>query len=114
MRTFLSLHTPLDVQRLAIGGEAVLAEVYDEYGTKRIGQQVEVPPGESREVVFTLNGTLDLSGGYGLRVWSPPLATADRVQVRVAPAPGSNGIGTDVGTTVEGAWDRPGVFDLRG
>lgn len=107
-RTFLSAYTPLNLDSLTVGGAVTPTESYNEFGVRRFGAFIEVPAGATVEVVFRLSGTLNLDGGYGLRAWSPPLATPDRLSIAV-------GSGTAVGSTTdrrEQSSDQSGIVVL--
>ncbi len=107
-RTFLSAYTPLNLDRLTVGGTVTPSESYNEYGVRRFGAFIEVPAGAKVEVVFQLSGTLKLDGGYGLTAWSPPLATPDRLSIVV-------GSGAAVGSTAdrrEQSSDQSGIVVL--
>lgn len=111
-RTFLSAYVALPLASASVDGKAVPIESYQEYGRNRFGMYVDVPPSSSVEVVFRLDGTLDLADGYGVTVWSPPLVTPDHLTVTARPVPAADG-GPGLGGVVDITSDKDGVLQLQ-
>jgi hypothetical protein len=86
-RTFLSLYTGLGVEGATVDGRPVAFEAQVEYGLRRAGVFVSVPPGGRSEIVFQLQGSAPAAsarGTYTLRVQVPALVFPDRITAALA------------------------------
>jgi hypothetical protein len=101
-RTFLSLYSGLGVLAASVDGRPVEYEAQAEYGMRRAGVFVSVPPGGRTQIVFDLRGVAEAAparGSYLLRVHEPALVFSDQMTTRL---------------TLGGGADRVGVPDLFG
>jgi hypothetical protein len=115
-RTYLSLYSRFPVTSATVDGEVLPVEMHEEYGWRRAGAHVVVPPGGRLAVTFTVRGSMD-PDRYRLDVRAPALVFPDRIEVMV-----HRGDGERQPLVIEG----PGVsgegssgagsarFDLRG
>jgi UDP-GlcNAc:undecaprenyl-phosphate GlcNAc-1-phosphate transferase len=85
-RTFLSLYTPLTVVSASIAGEAVPLESGEELGQNVVSSYVDLPPGGSRTITFSVEGSVRLGRGgwYSLDLPHQPVANTDEVSVRLS------------------------------
>lgn len=82
-RTYLSLYSGLDVRGATVDGRALPLEVHDEYGLRRAGAFVTVPPNGHIQVVFRVRGQVLVDDSFHVRVITPALADPDQVTVTV-------------------------------
>ena len=88
----LSIHAPWTVTASTIDGADEPLGRDEEVGLPVWDTPiVQVPPGGEVTIVATIEGTLDLSDGYHLRVLPQPVANADEVDLRVRLESGSFG-----------------------
>ncbi|HEY6533986.1 MAG TPA: DUF4012 domain-containing protein [Acidimicrobiales bacterium] len=86
-QNILALYDPHQLDSVSVDGTTIGWSVETEFGGPVYSVAVEVPPGESRTVVFDLHGTVP-AWPYRLRVLSQPMAEPDRLTVRVQGSPG--------------------------
>ena len=80
----LSIYTPHQIVQATVNGLPIPIELQREYGVARYLTFVTVPAGESLEVMFELEGAVDLSEGtYVLDLANQPLVNDDQTDVRV-------------------------------
>lgn len=85
----IALHTRQVVTEATIDGVATRVGRGREGGFYAWDTPVlRIPPGETVTIVFTIDGAVDLSNGYSLRILPQPVATPDQVRVEVAIAGG--------------------------
>ena len=95
-RTFLSLYSGLGVVGAVVDGAPVVYEAQAEYGLRRAGVFVSVPPSGRTQIVFELRGVteaVDDRGAYLLRVHEPALVFSDRMTARLAVDGGAGAVG---------------------
>lgn len=100
----LSVHAPWTVTSATIDGAEEPLGRDEEVGLPVWDTPIlQVPPGGEVTIVATIEGNLDLSDGYQLRVLPQPVANADEVDLRVRLDGGSFGTpdGDDGSLTVE-------------
>ncbi len=80
--TWLSVHTPLVLDTVTVGGTPMPAEPQREFGWNVYALNVAVPPGpQGTEITFSLRGGLDLDGAYRFRYQTQPLVHPDVLTV---------------------------------
>lgn len=81
-RTYLSLYSRFPLTSASVDGATLPVEMHEEYGWRRAGAHVVVPPQGVVTVTFTVRGSVD-PDRYRLAVRTPALAFPDRVEVTV-------------------------------
>ena len=79
--TTLAVYSPLKLEAVTEGADALGVATTEELGLHRHAVLLDLPPGSSRTVVFELAGSLPGADAYHLDVIPQPLATPDRLTV---------------------------------
>ncbi|MCB0988661.1 MAG: DUF4012 domain-containing protein [Microthrixaceae bacterium] len=88
--TWLSLFTPHRVRSATIDGQPVDLTAEEEVGLNAYDTPFfEIPQGKTVTVEIRLEGVVDLTDGYNLRIVPQPVANPDRLSVDVTPARGA-------------------------
>lgn len=88
---WLTIYTPGIVQSATIDGQPLSLGPSTERGINAFDTPLwQIPPGGTIVIEAQIAGSVDLSGGYHLRILPQPVANPDRVTVDVAIANGTN------------------------
>ena len=91
--TTVAVYTPLDLVDVRMDGESINRGAAPEYDRNRYWALLDIPPGATQTVTFTLEGTIDLQRGYHLDVVPQPMVNNDRFRVNVEGPKGWTGYG---------------------
>ncbi len=93
--TTVAVYTPLDLVDVRMDGESINRGAAVEYDRNRYWALLDIPPGATQTVTFTLEGTIDLQRGYHLDVVPQPMVNNDRFRINVEGPKGWIGYGPD-------------------
>ncbi len=99
---YLAVYTPWDVTAATLEGQPIPVEQADELGRRVYATALQVPPGGTRTVTFSLDGAGDPAYDYRLTFAPQPLVNPDELTVQVTGADGWDVCGTH-GLGLEGA-----------
>ncbi len=87
-RTWLSVYSPLALQKATVDGQPLSMSSGNELGVKVFSGYIDVPAGGTVSVKLSLSGLLAPATTYSLSLHKQPMVNSEKTTVEVAPVPG--------------------------